>query len=504
MSDASPPVTPPDPAVKGGGSNPWARRTFALVVCMIAASVVYGPIAGYVYPEYSDFAVPLRDIGLGDVIGKYFGIGQGFYRPTTNYLLPWLLHLDYFEPARQTVVTIAMFALAAWSLTLFAREGSALAYAAGALTVLMAPALYLEAYGAIVDSLYVLLAALFILALHKLYVDPGTGARRWLMVGVTVVAFLLMLTAKEINAMVPFIAVPLLVVMADRCTPRGILQAIKLAAPFMGASLIFVITYVAFGPEGGGVYSTSPNLGRLPATMDLLAWATGFRWEGTEYPGWIPQWGPGYARAPAILLGATALGAILLWRELKPTRIAIYLGTTVAIAAAIASVGGLPHHTFPVVMMYGGAVMAVATVAVRRLRELESPLPTAGLAVGMALLCALLITNGYSRFEDALYRGPHTPYLTASTELFRGSALAPVRKAYDPLLIFEDCLGALHDPLRFYARAPSGSAISTPAFKIEEQLPAIRAAQQAGRPVFVARCTGTGDPWYRVDRLRAG
>ena len=110
------------------------------------------------------------------------------------------------------------------------------------------------------------------------------------------------------------------------------------------------------------------------------------------------------------------------------------------------------------------------------------------------------LVQGYRTFGDVLYRGPHTAYLEASTELFDGPTLAPVREAADPLLVFQDCLAGLHNPLGYYARTDRGTAITVSQFNLGEQRPAMEAARKQGRAVFVALCTGRPGPWYALDQ----
>jgi hypothetical protein len=79
--------------------------------------------------------------------------------------------------------------------------------------------------------------------------------------------------------------------------------------------------------------------------------------------------------------------------------------------------------------------------------------------------------------------GPQTPYLEATTELFDGPMLDPVRAANNPFLVFQDCLGGLHDPLKFFARAASGTQLVVPgAFSY----PAVARQMQQAWPTALA------------------
>ena len=53
-------------------------------------------------------------------------------------------------------------------------------------------------------------------------------------------------------------------------------------------------------------------------------------------------------------------------RELFPDwRIGLFLLTAFVTAVAIASVGGIPYHGYPLVVMYGFAFLAIAETTVR-------------------------------------------------------------------------------------------------------------------------------------------
>jgi len=494
-----------DATASAPSSDRWGSLALVLAVCVVVAAVVYGAVAGLVYPEYSDFAPefggPSGRIGFSEVLGNYFHLTHGWYRPTSFYLFPWLLGLDYFEPGRQVLVNIAFMTLTAAALGLFVRRTPVLPALVAALTVLLAPTLYLTSYAVQIDSLYVLFAMLFIFAAARLFELEATGWRRRGFLVMAVASYILAITAKEIAVIAPFIAVPLVLITQPLPSWAAVRRVVRICWPFAAASLVFVGVYTVAGPESGGIYNTHPGIDRLPGTMDVLAWSAGFEWPSSQWLNWIPRWGGTAAVAAGLLIGLTLGGALLLWRSLRPWRIAIYVATTVVTAAAIASVGGLPHHSYPVVVLYGGAVLSVAAAAWRRACECGRRWARPALGVALGVIAIVQVTNGRERFEEALQQGPHTTFLNVSTELFRGDALAPLRNAPNPFLVFEDCLGGLHNPLKYYARSRSGSELVVNRWEPAAIRPHVEAARAEGRPVFLARCT-YGDPFYRVTTLR--
>jgi hypothetical protein len=69
--------------------------------------------------------------------------------------------------------------------------------------------------------------------------------------------------------------------------------------------------------------------------------------------------------------------------------------------------------------------------------------------------------------------------------------------------VFQDCLGGLHDPLKFFARAATGTQlVVTGAFSYAAVQPAMQQAYAAHRPVYAALCTGTNNPWYVLRQYR--
>jgi hypothetical protein len=151
-----------------------------------------------------------------------------------------------------------------------------------------------------------------------------------------------------------------------------------------------------------------------------------------------------------------------------------------------------------VVLVAAGA-LAAATAAAAELRERSHGLATAYL-VALVVVSGLQVVQAHGTFGGVLYNGPQSPYLKASTELFYGSTLTPVRVAEDPLFVFEDCLGGLHNPLRYYAKAGDGEEVLVTKFDLASFRSRFEAASRDGRQVFVAACTGTTDPWYRLER----
>jgi hypothetical protein len=498
--------TPADGGSRVDAVTSMRARLIALVVAAIAGAVVYGRVAGLVYPEYSDFALEFGNhawyhaLSFGQILGKYFTLGHGWYRPTGFYMLPYIFRIDYFQPAEQVALDIATMIVAAAMITWFFSRLRALPAVVGVLAVLLAPALYEVAYGVQADAFYIIFGMAFLLVADRLYHGDGGRRWRWGMWGASALLFALTITTKEVGAGAAFLLVPVLLIRAERISAARIKSVLRFASPFMLVAAVFAVIYRTQVSVETGTYSTHPSLERLLNFVNLISWTFGLRSPRHTYTQWIPAWSSGEKALAIVMLAVLIVGGLATWRRFGLWRIAIYAGTALVIALAIAVVGGIPYHGYPLVVMYGIALIAVLQALLDRVERLGRAWLSALTSGAMVLLAGAQLVQGYRTFGDALYHGPHTAYLEASTELFDGSTLSPVRNAMNPLLVFQDCLMGLHNPLTYYSRNGTGSSISVTQFNVAEQRSAMDAALRERRPVFVALCTGHSNPWYVLDQ----
>jgi hypothetical protein len=233
----------------------------------------------------------------------------------------------------------------------------------------------------------------------------------------------------------------------------------------------------------------------------MLLWGVGFSSPHTRFPEWQRHFGNAASVLAWLTLIAAGSATVYAWRELGLRRIAVYLVTFLLTALAIGLPGRIPHHAFPLVVLYAVAVVIALNAAADRMgRRFPGLLRTVGFATRITAVFAAQVVLGRQIYHDAITDGPQRPFLDAASELFYGTALAPVRAAHDPLLVFEDCLGAISDPLHYYARAATGSALIVHNLKDSslQVAQSVATAAAAGRPVFEAFCTGRDDPWYHV------
>jgi hypothetical protein len=472
-----------------------------LAFSLATAFFIYGQAAGIVYSEYSDFALEFGQgpeaVSFFEVLSKYGEFAHGWYRPTSFYLAPYLLGIDYYVPATQVTSNIIFWGLLAAIAGSFASRAGIGPRVVGATVVLTAPALYLVSYGVQVDALYVLFGCAFIAAgLRAESADSG----RWIWHAVALVCFFLAVTSKEVAVL----AAPLLAVASllrgGRLSVQAVRLSVGLAAPYLVAAAAFAAFYVSVKPADGGVYSTAFSLGELRGVEDLLLWMLGYRSPGSIYAHWQPSWGTTQYVASTLLFLLVVAAALYGRRALGLWRIGVFSAAVVGTAAAIALVGGLPHHAFPLVVMYGVAATFAVDAALRRWQQ-EHPgdlVRLGRVTTGLVVLVVVpLVLQARSTYSDALNNGPQSAFIKASNELFYGGLLSPLRTTPWAALVFEDCLGGLHNAARYFGRADVPS-VAFPDVDTVEGSQAIRDLQAAGRRVFVARCTGSSEPWYEL------
>jgi hypothetical protein len=487
------------------GFPPATAVALCAVLAGFIALLVYGRAAGYVYSEDSEFATEFgihswyHSLNFLQILGEYFKLGHGWYRPTGFYLIPYLLRLDYFEPAEQITLDIATLVIASLAILAFIRRVRLLVALIATLSVLLAPSLYQVTYGAQADSFYIIFGLAFLWIADRLFYGQDSGQRRAALRVALVLAFLLTITTKEIGCLVALLVIPFLLVRGpDQLTKRRVIATIRFASPFLAIVVAYGVVYKTQVNVNNPTYSTHFNIGRSLNFINLIFWTLGFRSPRHTFTNWVPNWSHTEAIVQATLLLSLLAGVALTWRRFRIWRILLVLLSALVSAVAIASVGGIPYHGFPLVVMYGLVILFVLDAACDRIctTNLRKPGMTVAATVGITLATAMVF-QGHSTYGGVIDEGPQTAYLEASTQLFYGSTLVPVRDSVNPLFVFQDCLGGLDNALKFYARSPTGTELKVVgAFSYPSAQPAMQAAYSVRRPVFAAICTGTPDPWY--------
>jgi len=417
-----------------------------------------------------------------------------------------VLRTDYFEPAGIWAVNVA-FLVATGSVIAWCAQrisfGSALV---AGMVIVGGSTLYFLPYDSQIDSLYVLFSFGFVAAAIRMVLRPPIES--WRLWGLRLALYATWfgaVTSKEVAVIVPGVAAALVLAVSPRVDRTVWSRLLRVMAPFATASLVFLMVYVTTNPPAGSDpnHTARPGIDKLADVRDMLFWGVGLRAPGSQRPNWESHFGGKVTLLAGLILLLSVAALALVWREIGVRRIALAIATSLGVGLIVGMLGSVPYHAFPLVVLYSVGVLVTLSRAVR---QITNRLPRVGALASIALIGVGLLQLGLARsiYADAVSRGPQAAFLASSTELFAGAdGMGQVRDSTNPLLIFEDCLGQASDPLHFYARAASGTQLvvvdlrsARPAVTV-----AVDAALSTGRPVFIAACTGTANPWYRVTQL---
>jgi hypothetical protein len=487
----------------------WRARALAATVIALAGAFIWGPWVGMVYPEWSTYAsaTGVEGGGLHAVLDGYLHSFAGWYRPTAVFLAPYLLRVDYLHPSSVWTANLAFLVLVAVTLMLVVRPLRLGAALVAGLSIAGSSVLFYVPYDAQVDSLYILFGIAFIAVAVRLATGDDTPRVRLLLWAALALAWAGAVTSKEIGAVAPLVALAFILMAAPRPDMGALRRAVRTLWPFLVASLLFAIAFEVRNPNPGGGNQTStahPGLGKLSSVRDMVFWGLGLRAPGSDKTNWEVHFDKWVTLLAALLIVSALAALALVWRDIGLPRLALFAATYLLLAGVIGAFGSVPYHAFPLVTMVAFGAMVVLSRAVEALAA--RGVLTAVAASG-ALVVVALAQVGVARHvsTNALEAGPQSGFIAASTELVDSGELRPVRLAQNPFLVFEDCLGMGNNVLFFYAHATSGSELIVPSLVASAKpvSDAESAALAAGRPVFVASCTGHADPYYAVEQVFA-
>jgi len=503
-------MTGPTPAPDAPALR-WGRRAAGLVFVALATALIWGPHTGWVYPEWQQYAFDAGTHGGGasEVAHAYTHSFLGWYRPTSFFLAPYLLRVDYFNPTDMWVVNLVFLGLVGAALCLLLPRPRLGAMVVAGVFVVGSSVLFYVPYAPQVDSLYVLFSIAFVALALRLNSGATLGVRLralpWLGLLLT---WFLAVTSKEIAVAVPLVALAFLLMQPARLTRAAVWRALRITAPFLLMSAVYAAVYVRANLQSGNLdpnHTARPGLAKLHSVRDMLFWGLGFRAPGSQRPNWQFQFDRWFTLLALLALAAGVAGLVIACRRVGARRIVLFVLTYLGLAGVVGLFGSLPYHAFPLVALVGVGLVYVLTAA---LQELDGRGARVALLAEVCLVAVALAQVAVARHvaTRSVDEGPQTAFLRASTELLEGHDLDAVRAARDPLLVFEDCLGMASDPLHYFARASSGTQLVVPNLTAAASTvdSATAAAASAHRPVFVARCTGHADPWYTVTESPPG
>ena len=445
-----------------------------LAYCVVGGFAIFGPILGLVWPEnalfyygFGNAAKPSFSHVLQSFVGFYFG----WYRPVSHVLAPYVLGIDFLNPASIVAMNIAFFAIASWlaPIVFLPQAGLGPRVLTSSL-ILSAPALQSVLYLPVIDSLYIIFAIATIVALERAYLKgqsflSATYAAAFL-------SWALAVASKEVGVLTPFVAVP--VIFLHRITdgveaPSWALfqRVARYCGPLVAASILYYLTYLwqrgAFTSVES--YSSVPGTESLVRIRQLVAVSFNIGFPSAD-SAWLRAVTGGYDPIASTLrmilyAAATLCGAILIF-DRKHWAVIAFLGVLVTLVIPIGSFAIHSHHTFPVVIAIAvGVGASVSTLSRGFLRVFRVPAKPVFAATGvlLAAVSLVLMHRAYLYNADVLLTGIHAFILRYNTRLFNDDAFKALIKRRPTFLLIEKCstswsVGSEVGVLNYYGGSP--------------------------------------------------
>jgi hypothetical protein len=422
--------------------------------CVVGGFAIFGPILGLVWPEnalfyygFGNAAKPSFSHVLQSFVGFYFG----WYRPVSHVLAPYVLGIDFLNPASIVAMNIVFFAIASWLAPIvFLPQAGLGSRVLTSSLILSAPALQSVLYLPVIDSLYIIFAIATIVALERAYLKGGS-----FLSATYAAAFLswaLAVASKEVGVLTPFIAVPIIFLrrISDgmEMPSWALFQKVaRYCGPLAAASVLYYLTYLlqkgAFTTVGG--YSSVPGTESLGRIHQLTAVSFNIGFPSAD-SAWL-RWATSGYDPPASMLrmilyaAATLFGAILIFGR-KHWSVIAFLGVLVTLVIPIGSVAIHPHHAFPVVIAIAvGVGASVSTLSQGFLRVFRVPAGPVFTATGLLLAAVslALMHRAYIYNTDVLLTGIHASFLRYNTRLFNDDAFKALIKRRPTFVLIENC-----------------------------------------------------------------
>jgi hypothetical protein len=434
---------------------------------------VFAPVAGVVFPEFSLYFRTFGYAGrpeIAHVWDSFTGFLLGWYRPVSFTLAPFLFGVDLLNPPSVIVLNIAFFALAAYLLpALFIPQAALPVKLLASSLILTAPALQSVSYFAVIDSLYIILAAVTIIVLEKAYQERG--AARVLLYLAAGLLLLLTAAAKEVGVLTPFVAATVLFLRritmgGDRPSWRLAVDILKFCAPLMLVSILYYAVYIFL--RGAFVsadsYSSVATLEKIYGIPQFLKVSLNLGFPTDE--SWWVRWATaGYDQIASMTrLGVYAVALLLVIGQIfarGPWPAVAFLAVLLTMAVPLGIFHVHPHHTYPLV---AALALGIAAAFCFMERWTVGRWVVAGkyLVVSLhALLLGvsfLLMFRAYEYNRQVYTSGIHGPQLSYNTKLFYDSAFKALVQQRPTYLLIEQCpddwaVGSKAGVLHYYGRA---------------------------------------------------
>ena len=323
--------------------------------CFLAAFFCYQTVIPLVFPEMAYFYQMYGNSPgptLQQVLSAYNIFQPGWYRPTSFFLFPYLLSLNYLNPAGVVAFNIIFFALTCSLVPILFLPSSDLpTKLLSSAIILTAPALVAVTYFPAIDSLHILFSLFFIKSFAGLVVGHKNLTRSSLLLTFW---YLAAVTSKESTIIIPFLAFLYTIIHnIDRLERRRLFRkAVSLALPYLLISAAYYWLYmISKGVLSDPVYTNIPTIHKLPKILKLL-YAT-LNLHLSIVPGEnLPT--AGYHQAGNLTWAAIWLltTGLVWWRHKKihPLSQLSFLLILASLYLLYGMAGGHFHHVFPMMV----------------------------------------------------------------------------------------------------------------------------------------------------------
>ncbi len=409
-----------------------------IVLCFLGTFYCYWSVRSLVFPEmayfYNMYGNSPRPT-LHQVISAYNILQPGWYRPTSFFLFPFLLGLNYFNPAGVVFWNLVFFGLTGSLVpTLFLPRSDLPTRLLASCLILTAPALVAVSYFPTIDSLYILFSLLFVRSFERMVTGDRKGKRSAAFL--SIFWYLAALTSKETSILLPVIAFLYTIINASDRHPQCsqlFRKAMVHCLPFVGLSGVYYVLYlVARGAYANAVYADIPTINKLPNILKLL-YAT-LNVHLPIFPGKdVPT--AGYPLMGNMIWSAiwllTAGGLWWRWETIPVVKKMGFLFILTFLYLLSGMAGGHFHHVFPMMVCWAILIGRLFSFPGEILRWQRWKW-----GIELAVIAGLLFScRTYA--SEILAVGEHGRVLQINTALFADHQLAALAHRDDCYLLVE-------------------------------------------------------------------
>ncbi len=486
-----------------------------VVFCFFAAFFCYNAVIPLVFPEmacsyqiYGNAPEPT----IRQVISAYniFSNSSGcWYRPTSFFLFPYLLSVNYFNPAGIVSYNIIFFAFTCALVPIFFLKKSDLTTKIlASVFILTSPSLIDVTLFQIIDPLYIIFSIFFIVIFEKM-----TTIHNDVMsynIFALIFFYVAAITSKESTIIIPFIA-PLYTIINNTVSIYNHNISSKriysIAAIFFGISVGYYLLYLATrGVIANRIYTDIPSIRKLPKVLTLI-YAT-INVNATKLPGY------NLSTSGYTTLGNTTWTVIWIitaglfaWRykKIPPINQLCFLLIIFSLYLLSGLAGGHFHHVFPMIICWAIMIGRLSTFPeetdCHKLSSLSRK-KILKIAVQITLIICLIIScKTYS--SHLLELGYNREALKINTSLFHDKSIYDLAHRDNTYLLIESPkwdIGGGAGVLHYYGRNPGGGEQEEYVNKITPEKISETAKSHPNKIIY-GLMPHSGNPPYKICQL---